>query len=110
MIFDIVRKTRRVAVGVVFDSGLCVLAWNGKNRSVAVYGDLKSALAVHGHDSVIEQRALFDLDVVEGLRMNHVQDLGEIQGSVLSGDDETKKYLWRQREALADLFVRRSLP
>ena len=44
-----VSGTGIVAEGVVFSNGKCVLSWLTQHTSIAVYDDLKTLKAIHGH-------------------------------------------------------------
>lgn len=39
-----------VAEGVQFSDGTCVLNWTTAHRSTAVYRDLETLIAIHGHE------------------------------------------------------------
>ncbi len=41
--------TGTVADGVVWPDGKVTIAWRGEHRSIAVWPDLDTALAIHGH-------------------------------------------------------------
>jgi hypothetical protein len=49
-----ISGTGRVAEGVIFHSGKVVLAWLTEHKSVAVYDDLKTCHAIHGHGGKTE--------------------------------------------------------
>jgi len=40
----------RVAQGVVFDNGKVAITWLTKHTSIAVYDDIDTVIAIHGHD------------------------------------------------------------
>lgn len=40
----------RVAEGVIFSTGHCVLNWLTLNRSLAIYDNIKVVEAIHGHN------------------------------------------------------------
>jgi hypothetical protein len=44
-----VSGTGIVAEGIVFSNGKCVISWRTKYTSVAIYDDLKTLEAIHGH-------------------------------------------------------------
>jgi len=58
MTFHLVRRedqsgvsgTGVVAEGVCFSNGKCVISWLTKYTSVAVYDDIETLIAIHGHD------------------------------------------------------------
>lgn len=39
-----------IAEGVEFHDGQCVLSWFGQHHCVSIWLDVKSILAVHGHE------------------------------------------------------------
>jgi hypothetical protein len=45
-----VSGTGRVAEGVLFSTGKCVLSWVTEFRSVAVYDNIEELNAIHGHN------------------------------------------------------------
>jgi hypothetical protein len=51
-----------VAEGCVFTDGSVALRWRGNNPATAVWPDLDSILAVHGHHGATEVRWLEPLD------------------------------------------------
>jgi hypothetical protein len=53
-----VSGTGVVAEGCVFTDGSVALRWHGANPSTAVWPDLDSILAVHGHDGATVVRWL----------------------------------------------------
>lgn len=40
----------KIAEGVQFTSGKCVLAWLTEVKSIAIYDNLEELTAIHGHD------------------------------------------------------------
>ena len=62
--FDFIRDvdhsgisgTGRVAQGIAFDDGVCAMHWLTDYRSTAIYPDIDTLVAIHGHngDSRIE--------------------------------------------------------
>lgn len=56
-----ISGTGVVADGVVFNSnGKVALSWNTEHTSVAVYDDIETVEAIHGHDG--KTRVIFDDD------------------------------------------------
>lgn len=53
-----VSGTGVVAEGCVFTDGSVALRWRGNNPATAVWPDLESVLAVHGHQGATEVRWL----------------------------------------------------
>jgi len=49
-----VSGTGRVAQGVVFDDGTCVLRWLTETPGTTVFADIDALMAVHGHDGKTE--------------------------------------------------------
>ncbi len=45
-----ISGTGIVARGVILPSGKCVMEWQTKHTSVAVYASLEEVRAIHGHD------------------------------------------------------------
>ncbi len=45
-----ISGTGKVAWGVEFPNGKVAIAWNTEHTSVAVYDNIKSAIAIHGHN------------------------------------------------------------
>lgn len=45
-----ISGTGMVAEGVQFSDGTCVLRWTSEHRSTAVYADIETLVAVHGHN------------------------------------------------------------
>lgn len=45
-----ISGTGKVAEGVVFGDGQCVIRWLGKVHSIAVYPTMQDLMKVHGHD------------------------------------------------------------
>lgn len=45
-----VSGTGTVAEGVMFSNGKCALSWLTEHTSVAVYDDITTLVAIHGHD------------------------------------------------------------
>ncbi|TWD83192.1 hypothetical protein FB561_4351 [Kribbella amoyensis] len=58
-----VSGTGVVAEGCVFTDGSVALRWHGDNPSTAVWPDLDSILAVHGHAGATVVRWLEDSDL-----------------------------------------------
>ncbi|TCN42706.1 hypothetical protein EV644_102659 [Kribbella orskensis] len=63
-----VSGTGTVAEGCVFTDGSVALRWHGENPSTAVWPDLDSILAVHGHcgATVVRWLDVSELDPVPG--------------------------------------------
>jgi hypothetical protein len=63
-----VSGTGIVAEGCVFTDGSVALRWHGKNPSTAVWPDLESILAVHGHNgaTVVRWIDVSELEPVPG--------------------------------------------
>ncbi len=55
-----VSGTGVVAEGCVFTDGSVALRWRGNNPATAVWPDVESVLAVHGHQGATEVRWLED--------------------------------------------------
>ena len=70
----------RVAEGVEFDTGDCVLCWLTATSSIGVYKNIKAVKATHGHGGLTKVR-WFDEDD----HPNHEAD------PELPGDDDKKK-------------------
>lgn len=49
-----ISGTGIVARGVIFASGKCVMEWQTKHTSVAVYDSIDEVKAIHGHDGKTE--------------------------------------------------------
>jgi hypothetical protein len=49
-----VSGTGIVARGVIFPTGKCVMEWQTKHTSVAVYDSVDELMAIHGHDGKTE--------------------------------------------------------
>jgi hypothetical protein len=45
-----VSGTGRVAEGVQFSTGKCVIGWLGKTPSITIFDNIDELIAVHGHD------------------------------------------------------------
>lgn len=45
-----ISGTGVVADGVAFDDGACVIRWRGNHQSTVVWEDVRSAMAIHGHN------------------------------------------------------------
>lgn len=45
-----ISGTGRVAEGVVFTTGQCVLNWLTENRSIAIYDNINTVRKIHGHN------------------------------------------------------------
>lgn len=45
-----ISGTGRVAEGVEFSNGWCVLVWLTKHRSIAFYESIFEVIAIHGHN------------------------------------------------------------
>ena len=45
-----VSGTGRVAIGIVFPNGWCAMGWLTDKASVAVYPDIETLEAIHGHN------------------------------------------------------------
>ena len=45
-----ISGTGRVAIGVVFSDGVCVLRWLTDHRSTAIYASVEDLEAIHGHN------------------------------------------------------------
>jgi hypothetical protein len=69
-----------VAEGCVFTDGSVALRWRGNNPATAVWPDLDSILAVHGHHGATEVRWLEPLDEPEP--ENDLNHLFDVQHSV----------------------------
>lgn len=46
-----VSGTGRVAEGIEFTNGKCVLSWLTATTSVAIYDNMKSLTLIHGHEN-----------------------------------------------------------
>lgn len=57
-----VSGTGVVAEGCVFTDGSVALRWRGNNPATAVWPDVESVLAVHGHQGATEVRWLEDAE------------------------------------------------
>lgn len=44
-----ISGTGIVAQGVIFDNGKCAMAWLTKHSSIAIYDNIKTLKAIHGH-------------------------------------------------------------
>lgn len=51
-----ISGTGLIAEGVLFSDGTCALRWLTKHRSTALYEDLKTLVAIHGHDGKTQVR------------------------------------------------------
>ena len=49
-----VSGTGIVARGIIFPTGKCVMEWQTKHTSIAVYDSLPELMAIHGHDGKTE--------------------------------------------------------
>lgn len=68
-----VSGTGKVAQGVMFDDGTCVLRWLTDTPGTTVFADMRSLLAVHGHDGktkvTYEQAAKVSKTDLKGRRL-----------------------------------------
>jgi hypothetical protein len=79
-IFELVRYrdlsgisgTGVVAEGCVFTDGSVALRWRGNNPATAVWPDLGSVLAVHGHYGATEVRWMDPVPVTHSTEVDHV--------------------------------------
>lgn len=55
-----ISGTGRVAEGVLFRNGKCVISWLTEHTSVAVYDSMGQVVAIHGHNGKTE--VVFDGD------------------------------------------------
>ena len=104
-----ISGTGKVAQGVIFDNGQCALTWLTKHTSVAVYPDIETVVAIHGHDGKtrVLQVCDYDDDKVGALLTNHMQDDFENVGVDFSSGNS--KYIWGEREKLVALFETKDL-
>jgi hypothetical protein len=66
-----ISGTGVVAEGCVFTDGSVALRWRGNNPATAVWPDLESILAVHGHHGATEVRWVDPVPVTPGTEVNH---------------------------------------
>jgi hypothetical protein len=79
-IFELVRYrdlsgisgTGVVAEGCVFTDGSVALRWRGNNPATAVWPDLESVLAVHGHHGATEVRWMDPVPVTPSTKVDQV--------------------------------------
>jgi hypothetical protein len=57
-----ISGTGIVARGVILPSGKCVMEWQTKHTSVAVYDSIDEVRAIHGHDGKTEIKVLDDAE------------------------------------------------
>lgn len=55
-----ISGTGKIAEGVVFEDGTCVLRWLTEHRSTAVYENLATVEKIHGHGG--KTQLVFDVD------------------------------------------------
>ena len=67
-----VSGTGVVAEGCVFSDGSVALRWRGDNPATAVWPDIESVLAVHGHRGATEVRWLEPRPSSPGDELNHL--------------------------------------
>lgn len=107
-VVDGTHRSEIVADGVMFPGGVCVLHWRGEHNSTAVYPNLESLIAVHGHGGAtkIEQWANLTMKQVFGLTTNVMQDDIEGVANDFIGEGKPKnlEYVWKERNKFADLF------
>jgi hypothetical protein len=66
-----VSGTGVVAEGCVFTDGSVALRWRGNNPATAVWPDLESVLAVHGHHGATEVRWMKPVPVTPRSQVDH---------------------------------------
>ncbi|HEY0690883.1 MAG TPA: hypothetical protein VGD71_17820 [Kribbella sp.] len=66
-----ISGTGVVAEGCVFTDGSVALRWRGNNPATAVWPDLESILAVHGHHGATELRWVDPVPVMPSTEVNH---------------------------------------
>jgi hypothetical protein len=49
-----ISGTGRVAEGIQFSSGTCVIEWLSRTPSMGIFDSVEDLLAVHGHDGATE--------------------------------------------------------
>jgi hypothetical protein len=67
-----ISGTGVVAEGCVFTDGSVALRWRGNNPATAVWPDLESMLAVHGHHGATELRWLEPAPAAPSAEMAHL--------------------------------------
>ena len=50
-LFKMVRSGYIVAIGCIFPSGKCVIAWEGTHKSVVIWDSFEDAKNVNGHSN-----------------------------------------------------------
>lgn len=45
-----VSGTGRVAEGVQFSDGQCIMSWLGRYHSIAIYPNVETLITIHGHE------------------------------------------------------------
>lgn len=53
-----------VARGIIFESGKCAVEWVTEHQSIAIYDDVETLMAIHGHGGKTEIR----IDDFDGMR------------------------------------------
>lgn len=97
-----VSGTGVVAVGFIFPNGQCVLSWLTDKTSIAIYPDIETVKAIHGHNGKTQVIQMLDYDRknVSGLLMNHAAD--EVE---LGAMDKNTKYLWDEKVRFAAMLT-----
>lgn len=72
-----ISGTGIVARGLIFPSGKCVMEWQTKHTSVAVYDSIEEVRAIHGHDGkteVVVCDVVKELKVARGIASERIYD------------------------------------
>lgn len=62
----------RIAEGIEFDSGKCILSWLTPTSSVGVYDNIKAVKAIHGHGGKTKIKWIDE----DELKSTEVSDIG----------------------------------
>ena len=61
-----VSGTGRIAEGVEFDTGDCVLCWLTATSSIGIYRNIKAVKAIHGHSGMTKVHWVDSNDIPDG--------------------------------------------
>jgi hypothetical protein len=97
----------RVAQGVIFDNGKVALTWLTDYTSVAVYDDVLTVIAIHGHQGKTRVVAVADLDMPLIQRLAQRAAMEEME-NVIPGAVQATTETWQAtttaRNALLGMF------
>ena len=100
-----VSGTGRVADGVLFDDGRCVLRWRSAHTSTATYDSLADLEAIHGHNGATKVRWL-DPPMTDRIRDLHERAMLDcIQDGCENAPFSTVGGLSRRRNMIAPKWI-----